>query len=228
MMDETKKIVIAVLVLLVLLAGILAVALVDVPVLGTLSVKSIIGKRQELITKEAELIKEQNTYDTKLIKLEDTKTSYGTEKTKYEAISDETIKIIQEANTLENYSLEYMWIRLGNYAKRNNLTFIMVEPNNDPILENNEIDEENEDKSVVEEDKTSESNEEDIVNDTAVGNGEALKIQVTGSYLDLADFIFEVENDSELRFKLDNISMELVSGTVVRATFDVKNIIINK
>ena len=36
MMDETKKIVIAVLVLLVLLAGILAVALVDVPVLGTL------------------------------------------------------------------------------------------------------------------------------------------------------------------------------------------------
>ena len=228
MMDETKKIVIAVLVLLVLLAGIIAIALVDVPILGTLSVKSIIGKRQEIIAKEAELINEQNTYDTTLIKLEDTKTSYETEKTKYEAISDETIKIIQEANTLENYSLEYMWIRLGNYAKRNNLTFIMVEPNNDPILENNEIDEENEDKSVVEEDKTSESNEEDIVKDTAVGNGEALKIQVTGSYLDLADFIFEVENDSELRFKLDNISMELVSGTVVRATFDVKNIIINK
>lgn len=228
MMDETKKIVIAVLVLLVLLAGIIAIALVDVPILGTLSVKSIIGKRQEIIAKEAELINEQNTYDTTLIKLEDTKTSYETEKTKYEAISDETIKIIQEANTLENYSLEYMWIRLGNYAKRNNLTFIMVEPNNDPILENNEIDEETEDKSVVEEDKTSESNEEDIVEDAAVGSGEALKIQVTGSYLDLADFIFEVENDSELRFKLDNISMELVSGTVVRATFDVKNIIINK
>ena len=35
-----------------------------------------------------------------------------------------------------------------------------------------------------------------------------LQIQVTGSYLDLSDFIFEVENDDELNFKLDNILME--------------------
>ena len=37
-----------------------------------------------------------------------------------------------------------------------------------------------------------------------------------------------IENDTELRFKLDNISMEYVSGTTIKTTFDVKNMIIKK
>ena len=55
-----------------------------------------------------------------------------------------------------------------------------------------------------------------------------MKIQVKGSYMDISDFIFEVENDKALRFKLDNISIEYVSGTTIKANFDVKNLIIKK
>ena len=55
-----------------------------------------------------------------------------------------------------------------------------------------------------------------------------LKIQVTGSYINVSDFIFEVENDKDLKFKLDNISIEYVSGRTIKATFDVKNTIILK
>ncbi|MEG0872568.1 MAG: hypothetical protein RSG48_01190, partial [Clostridia bacterium] len=54
------------------------------------------------------------------------------------------------------------------------------------------------------------------------------KIQVSGSYIDVSDFIFEVENDKDLRFKLDNISIEYVSGNKIKANFDVKNLSIKK
>ena len=46
--------------------------------------------------------------------------------------------------------------------------------------------------------------------------------------MNTSDFIFEVENDTSLRFKLDNISMDYVQGTTIKTTFDVKNITVNK
>ena len=46
--------------------------------------------------------------------------------------------------------------------------------------------------------------------------------------MNVSDFVFAVENDNELKFKLDNISMEYLSGTSIKATFDVKNMIIKK
>ena len=55
-----------------------------------------------------------------------------------------------------------------------------------------------------------------------------MKIQLQGSYIDISDFIFEVENDDELKFKLDNIRIEYVEGTTIKATIDVKNTIIVK
>lgn len=236
MMDENEKIIIAVIIGLILVGGVVLLTLVDIPIIGSLSVKSVISKNEEVVNKEAELINEQNKYNTALMKLEDTKVSYDKEKNKYEAISDETIKIIEEANTKENYSIEYMWIKLGNYAKRNNLELIMVEPNNNSITDSDVIAEENvNDKNVVAEDTNSETSDEteevddfNSIDETAMDNSEALKISVTGQYIDLSDFVFEVENDEELRFKLDNISMELVTGEQVRATFDVQNIIVNR
>ena len=219
MLRENKKIIVIILVLVVLSISLTLLLLVDIPILNTLSIKGIINKRAELIQKEAELVKEQDSYQKFLGNVENLKKDFQKEKTKYDAISDETIKIITDANTTEKYSLEYMWIKLGNYATKNNLSFVMVEPGNTNTLEQSE---EKSDKSVVESDDKKEATK--AVSD----NSGVLQIQVTGSYIDLSDFIFEVENDSELRFKLDNISMQLVSGTTIKATFDVKNIIINK
>lgn len=218
MLRENKKVIVVSLITALLIIILIFLLLVDIPVFNTLSIKGIMNKRDELILKEAELVKEQTSYQTLKTNLENLKTTYEKEKTKYEAISDETVNIITESNTEENYSLEYMWIKLGNYATKNNLTLVMVEPGNSNTTNNST--QGTTDESVVEGTSTTTA--------TTSSNSGVLQIQVTGSYIDLSDFIFEVENDTELRFKLDNISMELVSGTTIKTTFDVKNIIINK
>lgn len=218
MTQETKKIIILSVIALALFAILVTILLVDIPFLGVYSVKTVLDKSEQIELKEAELVNEQVSYDSLKTTLETAKNSYSKEKNKYEAISDETINIIKESNTEENYSLEYMWIKLGNYAKRNNLSLVIAEPGN--TYDTSTTDQTStEDASVVEQAAKA------SVTDSNAG---VLKIQVTGSYIDLSDFIFEVENDTELKFKLDNISMEYVSGTTIKTTFDVKNIVITK
>ena len=56
----------------------------------------------------------------------------------------------------------------------------------------------------------------------------ALTVQVKGSYIDLADFVFEVENDKALRFRLDNIKMKSAGGTQVITSFNVKDFTVLK
>lgn len=59
-------------------------------------------------------------------------------------------------------------------------------------------------------------------------SADALTVQVKGSYIDLADFVFEVENDKSLRFRLDNIRMSSAGGTQVIASFNVKDFTVLK
>ncbi len=48
-----------------------------------------------------------------------------------------------------------------------------------------------------------------------------IKIKLVGRYSDITDFVFEVENDNDLKFKLDNMVMEYSENNKVSATFDV-------
>lgn len=213
---ENKKIIIVSLITIILVGILVCILVIDMPMIGISSVKTIISKHEEINSKEAQLLTEQNAYSSILSSVETAKSNYEKEKTKYDSISEETINIIKEFNTEETYSLEYMWIKLGNYAKKNNLSIVMIEPGNSNTT------------------STTPENTESVVDNSnttpkkSTSSSNVLQIQVTGSYIDLSDFIFEVENDSELKFKLDNISMEYVSGTTIKTTFDVKNIIINK
>ena len=161
-----------------------------------LSLEEITTKKNEVNLAETNLELEKTRYEVLEEKLNKEKQEFIEEKNKYEAISDETIDIINKINTKEKYSIEYIWIKLGNYAKQLNLSIVVAEPGNS--LNQEEV-------------------EESI-----------FKIQVSGSYSDISEFIFNIENDDELRFKLDNINMEYVSGTVVKATFDVRDIVIVK
>lgn len=52
-------------------------------------------------------------------------------------------------------------------------------------------------------------------------NQGTVQIQLEGRYQDVANFVFEVENDAELKFKLDNMSMTYASDNKINATFDV-------
>lgn len=164
-----------------------------------LSLKDISSKNGEVKVAEANLELEKTKYAVLENKLVEEKKSFKEEKAKYEAISGDTVDIINKINTKEKYSIEYIWIKLGNYASSSNLSIIVAEPGNSLNGEEQEED----DSSIF-------------------------KIQVSGSYTNVSQFIYNIENDEELRFKLDNIKMEYVSGTTIRATFDVKDIVIVK
>lgn len=210
------------------------------------SISSLVGEYGLVKKSEKDLSNAQGTYYTTVSNLEKAENDYNKQKNKYNSISDETINVIKEATTEESYNLEYMWIKLGNYAKKNNLEIVMVEPggkqstntNNNSSNSGSSINNTNSNSTTTTTTTTTSSSttnnstnpSTNTSSDTSAStsSSSALKIEVKGSYMNISDFIFEVENDTSLRFKLDNISMDYVEGTTVKASFDVKNIVINK
>ena len=55
-----------------------------------------------------------------------------------------------------------------------------------------------------------------------------IKVSVAGRYADVADFVFDVENDKSLKFKLDNIKMVYSGENKITATFDVLSLSVVK
>ena len=207
------------------------------------SISSLVGEYGLVKKSEKDLSTAQGTYYTTVSNLEKAESDYDKQKNKYNSISDETINVIKEATTEESYNLEYMWIKLGNYAKKNNLEIVMVEPGGKQITNNNSsnsgssTDNTDSNSTTTTTTTTSSSTTNNSTNSStntssdtsaSTSSSSALKIEVKGSYMNISDFIFEVENDTSLRFKLDNISMDYVKGTTIKASFNVKNIVINK
>lgn len=214
------------------------------------SISSLLGEYGLVKKSEKDLSTAQGTYYTTVSNLEKAESDYNKQKNKYNSISDETINVIKEATTEESYNLEYMWIKLGNYAKKNNLEIVMVEPggkqstntnnnssnsgsstnntNNTNNTNTNSTTTTTTTSSPTTNNSTNSSTNTSSDTSASTSSSSALKIEVKGSYMNISDFIFEVENDTSLRFKLDNISMDYVEGTTVKASFDVKNIVINK
>lgn len=223
-------------ILLMLLGGNLVIVKIS-------SISSLISEYGLVKKSEKDLSTAQETYYTTISNLEKAESDYNRQKNKYNSISDETINVIKEATTEESYNLEYMWIKLGNYAKKNNLEIVMVEPGGKQSTNTNNsnrgssTNNTNSNSTATTTTTTSSSTTNNSTNSSTnspsdplafTSNSSALKIEVKGSYMNISDFIFEVENDTSLRFKLDNISMDYVEGTTVKASFDVKNIVINK
>lgn len=212
------------------------------------SISSLVGEYGLVKKSEKDLSTAQGTYYTTVSNLEKAESDYNKQKNKYNSISDETINVIKEATTEESYNLEYMWIKLGNYAKKNNLEIVMVEPGGKQITNTNNnssnsgsstdnTDSTDSNSTTTTTTTTSSSTTNNSTNSStntssdtsaSTSSSSALKIEVKGSYMNISDFIFEVENDTSLRFKLDNISMDYVKGTTIKASFNVKNIVINK
>ena len=270
MFEEYKRtIIISIIdVIIILLIALLTLADINIGPIHLSSIKSIMAQDKKVKAAEAELDTAKTLYEAAVTGLESQKTKFEKEKGQYDAISDDTVNIIKEATAKENYSIEYMWIKLGNYAIKNNLSIVLVEPGgasdtssatttdvaesgettSTPVSSSSQATTNqattnqattNQATTNQATDSTSQSSASDTVQsanksddatdtDTSDANGDkTLKINISGTYMNVSDFIFEVENDSELKFKLDNISMQ-PTGDGVSATFDVKNMIIVK
>lgn len=261
MIENNKKMIIisSILAGAIILLLILMLLGVNLYVVNIPSVSSLIEKYNMVKKSEKELSTVQGTYYTTVNNLENAKNDYNKQKNKYNSLSDETINVIKEATTEESYNLEYMWIKLGNYAKKNNLEIVMVEPGGQQASSSNNksngssTDNKSQTTTTTTTTNTNtntntnnntntNTNTKDSTSNSGLSNStnlsdssskvsssdSVLKIEIKGSYMNISDFIFEVENDTALRFKLDNISMDYVEGTTVKASFDVKNIVVNK
>lgn len=259
MFQEYRKIMIISFITFIMFLLLLVFLFVDIS-LGPIqisSISTILAQHDKVTLAEEDLVTTQNVHKSTLSALEKSKKDYQTEKNEYEALSDETIRVIKEATTQEEYSIEYMWIRLGNYAKMNNLSIVMIEPGGSQesassnktnqtttttdTNPNNSASSNSSSNTATTNNSNNNNNTNANTNDTNATStqtpgtlanpkttNEIFKIQVSGSYMNVSDFVFAVENDNELKFKLDNISMEYLSGTSIKATFDVKNMVIKK
>ena len=88
------------------------------------------------------------------------------------------------ASKLETYDIDYLWTKLGNYAKDENVV-IKIE----------------------------------VTAGSASSNLYNLNFTVTGTYVGTTDFIYDIENDTKLGFKIDNFKMTSGSGVEVIGTF---------
>lgn len=236
--SKYKKIIILSTILFVLLLTITYLMVSDVGFVffKTLSISSISKKSGELSTLVTDYKGKEQKYIEKKDELAKATTDYEKEKSIYDNISGDTLAIIQEATKEEKYLIEYLWISLGNYAKENNL-YLDVISSGDGAKQTTTTETpgtpgqtEANTQSNTKTDSNTNANstsEPSTSNNTSVPAG-AVKILVRGTYSDVADFVFAVENDRELKFKLDNISMTAADNNSITATFNVLSLDILK
>ena len=103
--------------------------------------------------------------------------------------SDEQIlRAMQE----ENYSIEFLWTKIGNHATSEgvNLKF-------------------------------------EIVSSSTGGNNvNDINFTVQGTYIGITNFIYAIENDQDLNFRIQNFKLVPDQGNILKGTFVVKNIAI--
>lgn len=154
----------------------------DVP-----SYKEVVSDKEMLDSKLSTLnTKNKNELVIEESKVEKSMQNYEARKQEYDMLATTASeKEIAEANKIERYLLDYLWIKVGNYASDNDVKFKMT-PNN------------------VE---------------------QSLTFDVTGKYISVINFIYDLENDVDLNFEIDGIVVQGGSSdSVVKANFKVEGI----
>lgn len=201
-----KTIIMSVTLILVIVGVVLVLTNdIDFRLFETISTGTVKYQKENVEGLMADEETENKKYEKQLSALSSAQNSYKAAKQKYDAIDKATIELVQEATADEKYFIEYLWIVLGNYARDNDLMIDIVTPSSkkDTATEN-------------------------ATNIDVTIDKNAIKIIVQGRYANVADFVYEVENDKELKFKLDNIKMTYTKNNAIQATFNVLNLNVKK
>lgn len=208
-----------VLVLLIALITLAMIYEVDFVLFKNLSIAGIQEKKMSVETlMQKQTQEEQNNSNAKST-LQKSKNSFDVAKQEYENIDESTITIVQEATKEVKYFIEYLWIVLGNYANANGVDIAIITPGSTVVQST---------------DSTTNTNAGNTADTNAEASGSlspltsGVKISVKGRYANVADFVFDVENDKSLKFKLDNIKMTYSGNNQITATFDVLSLSVLK
>lgn len=126
--------------------------------------------------------------------LDDSFQRLQTQKQSYQStIEYTTSEELQAANQKDQYKLEYLWTKIGQYATKNNLTL-----------------------------------KADLTYGSSGFDGE-YNIQFTamGEYLPISEFVYAIEKDTSLGFKIDEFQLVPYSENVLQSTFLIKNVTID-
>lgn len=189
-----RKLLIGILIIVLLvLAGYMLIDRVSIGGLEILGIEAIVEKNDKLDQKILEATKLATvTYQGKLNTLNSANKKLQQEKQSYEnyvAADNETGAVSQ----IQSYEVEYLWTKIGNYAKREGVVLKM-----------------------------------DVAVNNAVLGTYDLNFTVTGTYVGITEFIYDLDNDSSLLFKVENFKLlpNSEEGILV-ATFTCKDISIN-
>ena len=177
-----KVLFILILILVTVLTGIAIFNGIEMRNIDIWGVKQIINKNEEIDSSNAQLSDLVSTkYPSAVKALESSAETMQKTKSEYEnkalLLSDKDRHM-----QTEQYEIEFLWTRIGNYAKDNDVD-IKIE-----------------------------------VTASQISGRYDLNFTVTGDYPDVTQFIYDIENDSKLGFKVEKFKM--ISDTNgVKATF---------
>lgn len=208
-----------VLVLLIALITLAMIYEVDFVLFKNLSIAGIQEKKMSVETLMQKQTQEEANNATAKSTLQKSKNSFDVAKQEYENIDESTITIVQEATKEVKYFIEYLWIVLGNYANANGVDIAIITPGSTVVQSTDST-------TNTNAGNTADTNAEASESLSPLTSG--VKISVKGRYANVADFVFDVENDKSLKFKLDNIKMTYSGNNQITATFDVLSLSVLK
>lgn len=168
-----RKLLIGILIIVLLvLAGYMLVDRVSIGSLEILGIEAIVEKNDKLEQKIIEATKLVTvTYQEKLNTLNSANKKLQQEKQSYEnyVSADNGTGAISQ---IQSYEVEYLWTKIGNYAKREGVVLKM-----------------------------------DVAVNNAVLKTYDLNFTVAGTYVGITEFIYDIDNDSSLLFKVENFKL---------------------
>lgn len=154
---------------------------------NAISYATIKARNDSLDSKISELDRLNGAeYNSAKRTLESARQQFITAKNTYDSLAaSASASEIAEANKKEEILLDYLWIKIGNYANANNVKILMDQTTSESVVDFN----------------------------------------VSGPYISVINFIYDLENDSELSFNVDNIIMEGTSNiSNTKAKFSVNGV----
>lgn len=185
-------------VLISIIVCLLLIGLINVMVRGVsgTNINGFLGLREEnqMVDKKNQELSNviSVTYQNTESGLENSANKLTNSKAEYEnQVALSNLNQSSYASQLEKYEIDFLWTKLGNYAKEENVVIKI-----------------------------------DVTTNKTTSSLYDLNFSVTGGYVNITDFIYDIENDSRLGFKIDNFKMEMSAG-VLLATFSCKEISLN-
>ena len=178
------------------------------------SVSELESANKQLKTKATQLEKlSTDDFDSQKEKLQKTIEEYKSKKSEYEEIVEqytaqedaknaaEALIKLEENDIKDIYDVDFLWTIVGNYATEEGIGLKFDINRNTSLLSS-----------------TNNVNNNYVVCD--------LKFTITGSYINLTDFIYDLEDDDRLTFEINNFDMQK-DGEDLRVTLTVKEVKVN-